>query len=659
MNVAIIGNCQAEGIALCASAMSPGAMFTFVNVSDLPNGTGDLEPVVKGYDLIFSQSMLQWAIPDAVRGKTRFFPVIAFPAFHPDQCYLRGRPTDGGEVETVTNQMVMYHSAIIVTGYKAGLSVDEVVALFNVESFHRLGYLDRWEAAKRELLAEGVRSGFPLGAMFDRWTKTGCFMYSMNHPALHVYEDIAWRLLTDARIPVQNANVACYVEDPFRKMSIWPVYPGVADRLGLRGDYAFMRGMLQGVLNLREFVEHSFATYAPYERDSLDMLGVSSAEFTAQLGLEPRAEPRPSNKIAGNPYKHVRPEQFWKNSVASVDASALDPVVGTRFTILPTERVATAGSCFAQHIARTLAKSGFNYFVPEQAPADWDAEAAFKSNYGVFSARYGNIYTVRQLVQLLRRVSGDFVPQDDLWLNREGKVVDPFRPQIEPEGFADQAAMLHSRAKHLAAVGRMIREMDVFVFTLGLTEGWRSKLDGAVFAPGVAGGEMDFDRYEFVNFTVEETIADLHEALDLIAKVNPGCRIMLTVSPVPLIATYEPRHALVATTYSKSALRAAADTIYRQYGHVDYFPSYEIITGSFNHGAYFEEDLRNVREEGVAHVMRTFMRHYARADANANVTGINNAKAALAKNQPGPARAAPSRSVLFDIVCDEEAIANG
>jgi hypothetical protein len=40
-----------------------------------------------------------------------------------------------------------------------------------------------------------------------------------------------------------------------------------------------------------------------------------------------------------------------------------------------------------------------------------------------------------------------------------------------------------------------------------------------------------------------------------------------------------------------------------------YFPSFEIITGSYTRGRYFAEDLRSVTEEGVQHVMRLFLNH--------------------------------------------------
>src|SRR5690606_23136879 len=92
--------------------------------------------------------------------------------------------------------------------------------------------------------------------------------------------------------------------------------------------------------------------------------------------------------------------------------------------------------------------------------------------------------------------------------------------------------------------------------------------------------------------------------------VNPDARVILTVSPVPLAATAEPRHVLESTTLSKSVLRVAADMVQRRQEGVSYFPSYEIITGAFSRGTYYDTDLRSVLPEGVEHVMRTFFRAY-------------------------------------------------
>jgi hypothetical protein len=138
--------------------------------------------------------------------------------------------------------------------------------------------------------------------------------------------------------------------------------------------------------------------------------------------------------------------------------------------------------------------------------------------------------------------------------------------------------------------------------------------DGAVFplCPGVLGGTFDKRRHEFVNLDVEDVVADVTAFVSELRAVNPEARVILTVSPVPLIATAEPRHVLVSTIASKSILRVACEKIVKGCKNVAYFPSYEIVTGGFGKTSYFAEDCRSVTEEGVAHVMRVFMRHHVR-----------------------------------------------
>lgn len=130
----------------------------------------------------------------------------------------------------------------------------------------------------------------------------------------------------------------------------------------------------------------------------------------------------------------------------------------------------------------------------------------------------------------------------------------------------------------------MVEECDVFVFTLGLTEAWVSRIDGVVFpvCPGCGTGTFDPDRYEFVYFTASETTGYLRSALEFIRTKNPDVRFVVTVSPMPLIVTAAERHVLVSTTYSKAALRVAAEAATATLNDCEYFPSCEIITGSYN-----------------------------------------------------------------------------
>lgn len=356
-----------------------------------------------------------------------------------------------------------------------------------------------------------------------------------------------------------------------------------------------------------------------------------------------------------HPYVGIAKRQLWKEDPGIRDPRLFDPVSEVSFQIGVEDRVVTAGSCFAQHVARHLSGSGFNHLITEPAHGIFSAALAQKFGYGLFSARYGNIYTTRQLLQLLHRAYGLFEPAAKSWpRGTEGRVVDPFRPQIQPEGFVSEAELLADREQHFAAIRSAIETMDIFVFTLGLTECWEDARDGAIFplAPGVAGGTYDPEQVNFRNFDERETADDLIAALRFIRERNPDVKIILTVSPVPLNATFENRHVFVSTTWSKAVLRIAAEKAAKAFDRCCYFPSYEIITAPHVRGSYFAEDCREVLKAGVDHVMRLFFLHFA---------GVTE-KAASADAKPAEPNAAQrhvqSMERDLEVLCDEEAISD-
>jgi hypothetical protein len=342
-----------------------------------------------------------------------------------------------------------------------------------------------------------------------------------------------------------------------------------------------------------------------------------------------------------NPYRNLPPSSFWADAVTQPRPGAIDPFLGN-LRIGAAEKIATMGSCFAQHLSQYMARSGLTYFVPESAPPDLSEAEKRDRGFGVFSARYSNVYTARQALQLFQRAFGQFCPVDDVW-ERGDRFVDAFRPRIEPQGFASPEDVRAEAARHLTFVQRVFKESDWLIVTLGLTEAWRSRADGAVYplAPGVAGGIYDPTRYEFMNASVSEVVNDLAALLEGIAGVNSALKVLLTVSPVAIIATYEPRHVLVSSVCTKSILRAAADEIERRFKNVTYFPGYEIVASPAADGRYYTDDLRQVNQLGLDHVTRVFAKHFMGQDAEGGVVG-RGAPYNLPRNA--------------DIVCDEEEI---
>jgi hypothetical protein len=348
-----------------------------------------------------------------------------------------------------------------------------------------------------------------------------------------------------------------------------------------------------------------------------------------------------------HPYQNLPTHQYWPQAMTKPAPGHVNPAQGSTLRIARSEPVVTLGSCFAQHLAREIHQAGFNYLVGEVAPATLDARAAQARQYGLFSARYGNIYTARQARQLLERAFKGFEPLEPVWRKVGDRYADPFRPSVEPEGFASQEDLLADRARHLEAVRAVFTRAKWVIFTLGLTEAWRSRQDGAVFsqAPGVAGcGAFDSGRHEFVNFSANEVAEDIAAFRELLREINPEANLVLTVSPVPLAATYESRHVWTSTTYSKAALRVAAEETVRRFGNAFYFPSYEIITSPAAGGRYYDDDLRSITRAGVKHVMRVFFENCVDDTASASAVDQAQLREALMSD--------------MEILCDEEQLLN-
>ena len=302
-----------------------------------------------------------------------------------------------------------------------------------------------------------------------------------------------------------------------------------------------------------------------------------------------------------HPYTGLPDRAFWKRSFASPCVLPPERII----RLDEDDRIVSAGSCFASNLVPWLERWGLQYLRTEK-PHNCINQMPENFGYRNFSAGYGNIYTTRQLLQLYQRALGLFRPQEDRWYEN-GHVIDPFRPGLMYPAESDVEFDL-LRNQHLEAVRQAFESATVFVFTLGLTEAWLSKMDGAVYpaCPGTIAGEFDASRHVFQNLTVMEIYEDFKDFIGLIHQYNPQLRFILTVSPVPLVATASGENVLMANIYSKSVLRVAAQMLANEFRDcLSYFPAYEIITGPQAPESFFEEDRRNVSTEGVERVMKS------------------------------------------------------
>lgn len=346
-----------------------------------------------------------------------------------------------------------------------------------------------------------------------------------------------------------------------------------------------------------------------------------------------------------SPYSNLPSRNFWRTGINPQSHDSVYDLYEKKFSISKDQKIAVAGSCFAQHISKRLCEKNFSVLDMEPAPSEVGNQIASKFGYGVYSARYGNIYTTSHLWQLAQEAWGQLAPADAIW-EKDGRYFDALRPTVEPYGHKCPELVKIHRANHLQHVKKLFQKMDIFIFTFGLTESWIHKETGTVYptAPGTVAGNFSSDTFEFHNMAANEVLANFLQFKNFIQRENPGVRYLLTVSPVPLTATATGNHVLTATTYSKSVLRAVAGQLSAEFDEIDYFPSYELIATHYSGGRFYNPNLRTVSQAGVDAVMRVFFSQHS----NEGTPGVAAQVSATQSDISAPSPASDE-----DVICED------
>ena len=151
---------------------------------------------------------------------------------------------------------------------------------------------------------------------------------------------------------------------------------------------------------------------------------------------------------------------------------------------------------------------------------------------------------------------------------------------------------------------------DVFIFTLGLSEVWFDNESGEALWRAVPLSLFDPERHVFRQTSVLENAENIRRIIQVIKTKKPSAKIVFTLSPVPLIATFRPIPCPVANAVSKSTLRCALDEVLRteNFSDVFYFPSYEIVVSAGANA--FKDDNHHVRPEVIQRIMQYFEQYF-------------------------------------------------
>ena len=245
--------------------------------------------------------------------------------------------------------------------------------------------------------------------------------------------------------------------------------------------------------------------------------------------------------------------------------------------IRPDTQITAFGSCFAANISTWLSRRNFRVL---------NKDPSAKNSYVVTCGEgMVNSFVIRQQFEWA-------------WENKvfEGALWHGYK--AEEYGY-DPAIQAETK--------RIFDETDFFILTFGLSEVWYDEPTGNVFWRTIPKDVYDPARHKFRVSTVKENKDNIRAIYRLIRKPRPDARILVTLWPIPLIATFRDNSCLTSNSVSKSVLRVAIDEVVREVadeGVMGYWPSYEIVTDVFH--LPYKPDRRHPKGATLDYIMTLF-----------------------------------------------------
>lgn len=303
---------------------------------------------------------------------------------------------------------------------------------------------------------------------------------------------------------------------------------------------------------------------------------------------------------------NIEPFHFTSGALvdpARFEAGDLGVELQPAFQIARGERIVVMGSCFAVRICEALRELGFDA-TDGGLDLKYNAFAMLQELRWCLEGGFG-------AAQVLRTPTGG-------WFN-------PHRHPAVVKRTREEALDAHLAAQRNA--GELLKRADVLVLTYGLIEAWFDRSTGLYTneTPAIAELPHARERFELRQTRQIENLQAIVDLVHLARRANPKLRIVASVSPIPLKATFCGPDVLVSNCVSKSTLRCALHEAIAQLKSegvpIDYFPSYEIVTLAPRRDDVWEArfpdgrpDGRHVKPEFVARAITSvFLRAYVGA----------------------------------------------
>ena len=252
----VISNCQTFGLANSLQVQADDIEVVGVDTYLFNSDPDRYNEELSQSSLLICANGVESYMPraDFTRAAARrVVPTISIRAYHPDLVYLshNDKLVDGPSSD--------YHSAIVFAAFTKGMTVHDTQLLFNGKFYERCGYFDLWLHERDRQIQDFKEYGLDISIPIRRWGRNQAFMYSINHPRIVCLYDIATEIL---RLTGRSPKIGDLIpSDNLAIGAYFPVYPEIAENLGVKGNYRFKPIGTYRSIGLSEYISNCFSVY--------------------------------------------------------------------------------------------------------------------------------------------------------------------------------------------------------------------------------------------------------------------------------------------------------------------------------------------------------------------------------------------------------------
>ena len=190
-----------------------------------------------------------------------------------------------------------------------------------------------------------------------------------------------------------------------------------------------------------------------------------------------------------------------------------------------------------------------------------------------------------------------------------------FQVVVNPYGVMYNPVSIWHTVKRLS-IEKQSLPFSTVVFTLGTNHVYIEKATGEIVDNCQKRPQKIFDEREL---SIQECADYLMRSIDLLRRIQPSVRVILTVSPIRYA-----KYGYHESQLSKARLLLAAEQVVnkgkrvegqdlsnvKHFAHIVYFPAYEIVNDELRDYRFYKSDMLHPSEQAVEYIWERFIEIY-------------------------------------------------